>query len=109
MMVLKFEKVKNFWVKPFPTTLVLKAGILSKPITTTIWHFLFRQHFPASSDFQLIFPWSGGSSIRVKLVPEDTRLDSPGEHREFCDITCEGLTHSPDFSFDAIVQRDDKL
>ena len=38
-----------------------------------------------------------------------TRLDSPGEHRETCDITCEGLTHASvafEISVNAIVLRD---
>ena len=55
----------------------------------------------------------GGRSIRVQPGPEGTGLTSPGEHRETCDITCEGLTHAtvafsaPDISDDAIVLRDD--
>ena len=57
----------------------------------------------------------GGRSIRIEPVPEGTVRDLPREHREFCDITRESLTHAtvatsaPDISVDAFVLRGDPL
>ena len=57
----------------------------------------------------------GGRSIRIEPVPEGTGLDLPGENRETCDFTCEGLTHATvatsasDISVNAFVLRGDPL
>ena len=55
----------------------------------------------------------GGRSNGVESFPEGTKLDSPGEHRETCDIICEDLIHAtvafsaPDIIVDSIALHDD--
>ena len=50
--------------------------------------------------------------LTIKLVPDGTGLDLPGEYRE-SDFTCEGLTHATvaisisNIGVDAIVLCDD--
>ena len=53
--------------------------------------------------------------IRVEIVHPNTADNSPGEHGETYDTTCEGLTHAvdatsaPEKSVDAFILQDDPL